>query len=400
MTLQEPAARDCRATSARTLLRELWPEDGRQILGALALYKLVFFAVVYLATNLFPVSLFNVASYQTNFIADPLAPITNLTRLATWDAQHYLFLSESGWLPDNRSSAFYPMVPALIKIGGAVFGNNIIGGLVLCNLFSLVGFYVFFLFARREFGPAVGLLGLMLMLAFPGGVFFQLLYSEAPSVFFVSLFFYFLTRDNYRAAAVAAFFLPLCRGVGLFAIVPFAWTVFVSWRKGETGPYSLIWALSPLMGWGFYFFVIFLYTGNPFEMFRSMRYFGSGASVWNIFDVPLLVKETLAITYLHDYKGSLIDRLWMIPIIPALFLLWKKDNKAYFLYALVMVMVPVMTGRYTSFTRYVVLAFPIFLIYAEVLYKSRLQLHRMVIAFFLGLQTLFVLRYVNNYWVG
>jgi hypothetical protein len=392
--------RDNSEASSWALVKGLWPEDGRQILGALVIYKLGFFALVYLAIYLFPPSLFSQGNYQANFVADRGAPVTNVTRLATWDGQHYLFLSERGWLSDHPSSAFYPMVPWLIKAGGALTGNNILGGIILCNLLSLLGFYVFFVFARRECGPETGQVSLLLMLTFPGALFFQFLYSEAPSIFFLSLFFYFLMRDDYRTAGITAFFLPLCRAVGVFAIIPFVWRVFSRWRKGESEPTSFAWTLSPLMGWALYFFIVYLYTGNPFEMFRATTYYRSQASVWNIIDIPLFVKETFSVSHLHDYEGSLIDRLWMIPIIPGLFLLWKTD-KTYLLYTLATVIVPVTTGRYTSFTRYVVLAFPLFLVYAEMLSQPNRQLHKwIVVIFFFGLQILMVLRYLNNYWAG
>ena len=95
-----------------------------------------------------------------------------------------------------------------------------------------------------------------------------------------------------------------------------------------------------------------------------------------------------------------LAHLSCIPIVPGLVLLWKKD-KAYLLYTLAMVIVPVTTARYASFTRYAVLAFPLFFVYGEMLAKPDRQLYKWVVVCFLfGVQILLTLRYVNNYWAG
>src|SRR5688572_22283219 len=54
---------------------------------------------------------------------------TLASRFATWDAAHYLYLAENGYRVGDLSCAFYPLWPALIKLGSFVTGDVFSAGL-------------------------------------------------------------------------------------------------------------------------------------------------------------------------------------------------------------------------------------------------------------------------------
>src|SRR5581483_3142791 len=108
-----------------------------ELLWAVGIGKLVVLLVVFLAFRLLP---FFTDQFQLNFV-DPNHPEVNLAAaLTTWDAQHYLYLSESGYQPGQESNAFFPLFPLLIHILAPVLGGSVGAGLVISNVASLAGF--------------------------------------------------------------------------------------------------------------------------------------------------------------------------------------------------------------------------------------------------------------------
>jgi len=83
-----------------------------------------------------------------------------------------------------------PLWPFLIKaFSYLTLGNHLIAGLILSNVFSLIGFCLFYQLAREDCGERVANVALALMLAFPGAIFFSFVYTESL-FFFLSIFFF------------------------------------------------------------------------------------------------------------------------------------------------------------------------------------------------------------------
>ncbi len=143
---------------------------------------------------------------------------------ATWDAEHYLYLSAAGYAAGVRSIAFYPLWPMVIRATAALTGlSHPLMGLVLANVCSLGGWLLFHRVTARRLGEKLADAALAVLVVFPGALFFQFLYSE--SLFFLLLMglWWGLERRRYGVAWGAAFLAPLARGVGVFAVLPIGW---------------------------------------------------------------------------------------------------------------------------------------------------------------------------------
>jgi hypothetical protein len=240
----------------------------------------------------------------------------------------------------------------------------------------------------------------LLMLAYPGAMFFSFIYSEAPFFLFSILFFSFLYRDRLGLASVAAFFLPLIRAVGVFAVLPFTWYVYQRFRQRDAGGKAFLWCLSPVLGWAVYFLVIYLFTGNPFEGYEAYRFYKAQPSSLLIFRPDQFLADTFTITSLHGYLGSALDRFWMLFVMVGLVLLWRKD-KTLFLYAALMALIPAITARYASFTRYLAVVFPLAIVFGEFFSDPRRRYFKwLTVAFLIIVQVLLVVRHINFYWSG
>jgi len=316
------------------------------------------------------------------------------SHFATWDAAHYLLLSEVGYAKDVPSCAFYPLGPLLVR-GSAPLagGSHLIAGLVLSNVLSLAAWVLFHRLAARRWGEAAAKWSLVFLIAFPGALFFQFNYTESLFLLLVLVLWWGLEERHYGWAAVAAGLLPLTRGVGVFAVLPIAWYALEpagsrlkqwwrSRREGRAGVAPALggaesgftggrrdagptlagraWLLAtPLAGWAAYLALIWHWTGNPFEGFAMQKHWGVH-SVWNLVNVPKFIVGLFTPTQWHEFSGSVLDRCVFLLVLDCLPLLWRLDKKL-LVWTYMLGILPAMSGTFTSFTRFASCAFPLFI---------------------------------------
>src|SRR5260221_9817878 len=106
-----------------------------KVIKITAVMKSALLALMYLGYHFLP---FNIQNYQLNSIGSA-PPIDFLATFRTWDAQHYLFLAEHGYAPQQMSNVFYPLFPFLIGIFSFLFFNHtLVSALVLSHVFTFV----------------------------------------------------------------------------------------------------------------------------------------------------------------------------------------------------------------------------------------------------------------------
>jgi hypothetical protein len=271
----------------------------------------------------------------------------------------------------------------------------------MANVLSIVALTLLWRFVLRERGDrSTADTALLLALAFPGSLFFGFVYSEA--LFFTLAVFVIseLARDDWRAAGLGAFFLPLVRGVGVFIAVPMLYVFVRQWRTSRTFPVKKALGLAaPLAGVGVYFLFMYSQTGNVRQGFDAQRHFISTRALADLVDIWALLTSLVDFQFGHGYRDSILDRLFFVVFIAALVYLWRS-NRLLFFYALPLGLIPPMTS-FMSYTRYLVVVFPLFVAGGELLAPAhRRHLRWAVVGLLLALQALLTVRYVNFLWAG
>lgn len=331
---------------------------------------------------------------------------------ATWDAEHYLYLATRGYRPEVRSVAFYPLWPLVIRGVTAVTGlGPVLAGLLLANLFSLAGWTLFHRVAAGRLGERVADVALALLVSFPGALFFQFIYSEALFFLLLMGLWWGLEQRRDGWALVAGLLLPMARGVGVFAVLPVAWHVVATARHGRRAdaPAEVRSALSdvrrwvlpvaPLVGWGLYLALMWVWTGNAWAGIEAQRYWGVH-SISHLWDVPKFVNAIFQVTAWHGFTGSVLDRLGFLLVLYAVPMLWGP-GKDLLVWLLVLGVVPAMSGTFVSFVRFESCAFPVFLGWAVLFteLKRRWPLG-VFLALNLALHGLLLWRFLNYRWAG
>ncbi len=339
---------------------------------------------------------------------------------ATWDAEHYLYLSAAGYAAGVRSIAFYPLWPLLIRATAALTGlSHPLLGLVLANVCSLGGWLLFHRVAARRFGEKLADGALTLLVVFPGSLFFQFLYSE--SLFFLLLtgLWWGLERQRYGVAWGAAFLAPLARGVGAFSLLPIGW----HWWATRRWPWLPRWGwlaeecrrvvgsepvrdrsisvllAAPVLGWGTYLGLMWLWTGNAFAGLEAQKYW-QVHSIGNLWNVPKFVAGFFEVSAWHDFRGSVLDRCLFLLLVYTLPMIWRL-GKDMVVWTYVLGILPAMSGTFTSFTRFESCAFPLFI--ALAVFFTGLKRKWPVVLFVILSATLHVIllwRFINFRWAG
>jgi Gpi18-like mannosyltransferase len=323
---------------------------------------------------------------------------TAATHFATWDGAHYLFLSEMGYKRGSPSCAFYPLWPLLIRAGSYLTGrNHFIAGLVLANLLSVAALVLFHKLVTLRYGVREATLATVLLVAFPGALFFSFIYTESLFLTLVLLFFLMLHHERYGWAGVVGFFLPLTKAVGIFCIVPLMAQLIAKRRPWR----SYLACDGPLLGYLAYFVFMRAATGNALEGFQAQRFFPNQPSVAHIFDLKAFLEAFWQPVQLHGMTNSAIDRGLFLLVLAALLLVFKQ-NKVDFCYAALVGIVPAMSSWFFSYNRNMMMCFPVFIGLTLFLTKTRLRqvIFWCLVTLLLTIQIWFLGRHVDFRWAG
>jgi hypothetical protein len=321
-----------------------------------------------------------------------------------WDGQHYLLLATHGYpVPATPSSAFFPLLPALIALGMHAGLGPIESGLVVVTLASAAVFVLLGrLLPQRDSSPS----SLWLFACFPTAFYLSVVYSES---LFIALFLGLLwaLRDPRRAryAALCAAALPLARGQGFWLAIPIAvaWAA-LAWRGGRFDMLdrrSLVWAsLGYLVGVAAYLAFFGWRYGDPLAGIEMQRRFVSDNSLSHLFDVPRFIEFLITPpTRFFNVTNSGLDKLAILISLSALALSARHSKDPFLLTSWAsFAVLPAMMGSGASYARYALLAWLCFVLTVGPELKPWFKWPLVV----LGFASQFYLAYCfgANRWVG
>lgn len=369
----------------------------KKAMGIILIGKLLFWtcALILIST---PGLLPNTALFESKS-QWPRENLTTLERhLAPWDTGHYLAIARGGYTKGSDSCAFYPLWPFLMRsVSDTCHVSPLYSGIILSNLLSLAALLTSFKIMAKLLDHEIATKGLILMLAFPGAIFFSLPYTESLFLFLLTLFFHFLLSARYRAAAIVAYFLPLTKAIGIFCILPL---IYKLWTHRELLTKSSFAIVAPFLGYGTYFATMYACTGNPFEGFDAQKHFPTSPSIWRIIDIPGIFESLITVDTFHASTNSFLDRsLFIISMVtlPALF----RMSPLLGLYIGTAAWVSATSTLFISYMRHFNVWFPIFAILASSLHGQNKPNIFWVVTFSLSMLQIWLLkRYLSFQWAG
>jgi hypothetical protein len=314
-------------------------------------------------------------------------------RFNHWDSEHYLNLARDGYTAGTGLCAFYPLWPICIRIGTFLTGGDyILSGYLLGNTFSLVGFLLFFRLVWERHGLEVANRATVIFLLFPGSIFFFFPYTESLFLLVLMILLVCLSHAHHKGAAFAAFLLPMARAIGIFILPFIMWEL---WRK--KAPFRNYWiCVMPLLGYALYFAIMHFQTGNALEGFQAQKQFPAQPSIARIADPMGFLERFAEVSWEHNSLRSWVDRLFFLIFIYSLYAIFRMDS-GYGIYAICSGLIPALSNILMSYSRFVCLVFPLFIVFGMFMRRRLFWLFCVACAV---VQFIFLFRMLIGRWVA
>lgn len=204
--------------------------------------RLLLVAVTYLSYVLFPIPPHVYPVKEVDIVG-------LLSSWNHWDAANYTRIAQYGYQTEF-DSAFFPLLPWLIKTIAFIFGNQgyIAIGMILSNLALLGSLFVLYQLAVDVLGEAVGRRTLLYLCLFPTAFFFFAAYNESLFLLLTASSFLAMRRQKWWLAGLLGLFAALTRSAGLFLVIPYLYELWVTRHTtSEAGesPLRMLWKAIP-----------------------------------------------------------------------------------------------------------------------------------------------------------
>ena len=318
--------------------------------------------------------------------------------LSLWqrfDANWYLKIAARGYAGTDGSSVYFPLYPILIR-ALTYFSEPMFAAIFISNLALLGSLVLFYRIVTGIANAAIARRSLIYFLIFPTSFFLSAPYTESLFLLFVLASFYCAFRKRWGWAVLWGMFSALARLQGVLLIIPLAYMLWQESHHTASGKQLIRRAVPLLMiplG-------TFLFLG-----FTNLSLIGTYQDTLHARFVLPWENIYANISLLMSGRGSVIDALNLIAatgLIGMLYSVWKKLPLEYTIYALLMILAPMLrmttTQPLVSMTRYALVVFPMFVVLG--IWGENPWANRMIVYIFVPLQLYLSAQFILWGWVA
>jgi len=351
------------------------------VLVVLAASRLVFMGAGALAAAYLP---------RAEPAGDPLGPSGFLGYWAHWDGAWYSQIATGGYgerAPE--STAFFPLYPMLLRLGSGLPGGPALWGVVASVLFTTFALFFVFRVAEKLYDARAARAATLALAFFPTAFFLNAVYTEALFLALTAgcVWAASVRRDLLLAGAFGTL-AAATRNVGVLLLIPLLFEWLMHRREfGARGLFGI--SLVPL---GLAGYALFLWGrfGEPLLFARQQRDYwereftnplttlgdawrAAGEGVKYLLDPSTLFLDTSATPALDASNALNLAFLVLFLVVAVAGLAVLPPGLS--LYAFVIVLLPVLTPAprfpLMSLPRFVLGAFPVFLVLGYLLSRGR-----------------------------
>ena len=349
--------------------------------------RLLFFVVGTLAAVLLP---------WARPAGDPLEPAGFLNYWAHWDGAWYAHLATDGYGPRApMSTAFFPLYPMLVRAGMTLGIGPAFSGVLVSLVCTLFATYFIYGIAEKFGGTGTARAATLTFSFFPTAFFLGAPYTEAPFVAFTAGSFWaaYVRRDLLLAGLFGAL-ASATRNLGVLLLIPLGYEFLRHWREfGWRGLLSLGLVPVGLLGYAAYLWARF---GDPLVFSRVQGMWGRKfsdpattlARAWNDAGVGLhyvLDPATLFLSEAPEPALLASNTLYLaffallLVLLGVGFAVLPPGLSAYtFVLMLLPVLTPSVSWPLMSMPRFMLGAFPLFLVAGYLLSRNKPALYAWV----------------------
>ena len=329
-------------------------------------------------------------------LAMPLADLIEVT-WNRWDALRFIGVAVNGYV--NESIVFYPLYPLAIRAVAALVGDYFWAAFFIANGASLIGLYLFYCLAEREFGRRVALYSLAACLLFPTAYFFNAPYAEGPFLLLTVGAFFSARCRRWFLAGVLGGMAALTRVTGALLFPALVLEFVLQWREGSRDWLRALWLLFIPACFGTYLLLNAVAYGSPFAFMDFIRVHWDKSFAWPWVGLyragSVLYEQGLTVWSVFRGMGELAAGSLL-----ALCTVWAffRLRVSYALYLALVTFLVLSTTNLQSTPRYVVTAFPVFFLMGSLGGHYWLTLSWLILS--ITLMTLFMTHYMHGSGIG
>jgi Mannosyltransferase (PIG-V) len=332
--------------------------------------------------------------------------------LLRWDSAWYASIAKEGYKYNGndlvpQSVNFYPLYPLIAKALTIFPGIDVLLALlVVANVAAVLSVLLLFKYVRQDHGDEVALLTIAFLSFFPTSVFLSAGYTESLALLLILCCFLLLKREQYIVAAAFAGLASATRSTGLVLLPVIIWELRCKFAGDHRRFFSYALFCTILATSGLWLFMFYLWSAfdSPFAFAtnRAAWDFGGGGIVHN-FISALLLKGFFRLRLSVQNLPKTFD-VWFFLLFLALILVYRKWlPPSLYLFAFAVLMLPYLTVTggligFMGMTRFILLAFPVFIVMAK-LCKNRLWLVPCITGLFAAMLFTYSALFAQWYWV-
>lgn len=378
--------------------KKLWENDSlRFIFLVFIIWRVSLFLILTAALLFVPL-------HSPNFLGGGFERYLENPYLFAWanfDGEHYLRIAQNGY--QDLTHSFFPVYPLFISLGS--FLSNDIGiltvmGLLISNISFLFALFLLWKLIRLDYSEKIARYSILSLVVFPTSFYFGSLYTG--SLFFLILIasFYLIRTNKWYWAGLLGGIATGTRVNGVLLLPSF----LLEWLLARRRPTLLPLLLIPL-GLLLYMFYLYQTTGSLMAFYRELSVFGEQRQ-GNFVTLPQVFYRYLNILVTVDPKTTIywtaITEFMSAVLIMTLLIYGfiKKMRPSYLLFGVMSLVLPALTGSFSSLPRYSLLIFPIFISLGIFLSTKSLFVK---VFFYLSLGIFLIIEtslFLRGYWVS
>ncbi len=378
-------------------------KEVHQIIALFLIWRLI----------LFLLSLVVISSFDLSYPLKTFGEINIFKLWGNWDGGHYIGIAVNGYA-HIMQYAFFPLYPILIKTLNFIIPDPYIAALLISNL-ALLGALIMLYKVAVIYGLSkkTALIAPYLLLLFPSSFFLAAVYAESLFLFLCLSALYLAKTNHWFSASLITGFACFTKFVAIIMIAVLlieylnkcnlsAKNIYKNIKSQRIDePLVYLFFFAPF---GFYLYSLFLFwdTGYWFFFRDAQMHWGRSLSIVN----PITVISDSLRMYLLDRKFGYLnfsvhtmEAIIVIVFISLLPFVYKRFGFALTLYSAVITIFTLLSGKVDSSLRYVLTAFPIFMLLAD--WFDRYPQVRFLLTFlFAPLLGILTLLFLTEHWAG
>ncbi len=281
-----------------------------------------------------------------------------------WDSINYIDIAQYGYfIPADRTKmanyAFFPFYPLLMRIADTVLGDPALSGFIISNACLLVSCFYLYRLVSLESDGRTAMRSIKYLFLFPTAFVLSGILTESLFLALSLACLYYAKKGNWLFTGVLGFFTALTRPYGVIIILPALYEYLKSreFKLQNIRADALYMLLIPA-GISTYAAYCYYLMGDPLAFARVQAAWG-GHAVNPIMELLNRLTTPAGVDVLFGACFTLMALVVML-------LSYKKVGFSLWLYGLLLILIPLSTPSSAwSMARYIVLAFPLFIVFAK-----------------------------------